>query len=389
MNILCINAGSSSIKFAIRPGDGTAPVAWGALDNIGQVEARLWIRSSRSDVGHESRHRGLTHTVAMARLLATVDELATPFAAVGHRVVHGGRRFAAATGIDTDVLAALDELVPLAPLHLPAQLSAIAQIADHAPTLPQVACFDTAFHRRMPELAQRLPLPEWAWNEGIMRFGFHGLSYQHVADVLGPECGRVIIAHLGNGASMAAVVDGAPIDTTMAFTPTSGLMMGSRCGDLDPGVLVHLLRRNAMTADQLDHLINCESGLLGVSGSTTDMRTLLAARDADARADRAITMFCRTAAKAIGALAAVVGGVDQLVFTGGIGEHASAVRAEICTTLAHLGLSLDAERNRGNAADIGADGGPSRVRIVAADETRVVARQTCAVVEDIDCRRVG
>jgi acetate kinase len=383
VNVLCINAGSSSLRFAVRHGDGTPPLFWGEVDGIGQPDARSWVRSTTQDVKDESRHRGMTHAAAIEQVLTALDERAVPLTAVGHRIVHGGRRFTSATRIDAGVIAELRTLVPLAPLHLPAQLMAIGQVTAQDPTLPQVACFDTAFHRRMPELAHRLPLPEWAWDEGIMRFGFHGLSYEHVVDALGPRSGRVVIAHLGNGASMAAVHDGIPLDTSMAFTPSGGLMMGTRCGDLDPGVFGHLFRQRGMTADQIDHMVTHESGLLGVSGTTSDMHTLLGTRDHDARADRAVAMFCRTAGKAIGALVTVLDGIDQLVFTGGIGEHAAEVRAEICVSLAHLGVVLDTTRNDADAAEIGADGAPCRVRIIAADETRVVARQTCAVVEDM------
>jgi acetate kinase len=308
------------------------------------------------------------------------------FVAVGHRVVHGGRDFVSPTRIDAGVLDVLRRLEPLAPLHLPPQIAAIEAVSARGPDLLQVACFDTAFHRRMPEVAQRFPLPEWAWDAGICRFGFHGLSYEHAVDVLGDDCGRVVIAHLGHGASMAAVHDGAPIDTTMAFTPAAGLMMGTRTGDLDPGVVVHLMRERGMSADDVDDLVNHESGLLGVSGTTGDMRELLDARRADPRAARAVGMFCRTARKTIGALAAALGGLDQLVFTGGIGEHAAPVRAEICDGLEHLGIRIDPGRNAAAAPVISAGGANCTVRIIPADEDRVIAHHTASIARALLAR---
>ncbi len=377
--ILCLNAGSSSLKFALRDPQGGA-LLHGAVEGIGAGRARVW---SRDASGADTVHGGRPvddHSVATSRMLEVLDRCdVSTFAAAGHRVVHGGRDLVAPTRIDAPVLDALRELVPLAPLHLPAQIAAIEAITEWLPSLPQVACFDTAFHRRMPEVAQRFPLPEWAWEEGVCRFGFHGLSYERVVELLGPRSGRVIIAHLGSGASLAAVDNGAPIDTTMAFTPTAGIMMGTRSGDLDPGVITSLVRDRGMSADDVDHLVNDQSGLLGVSGTTADMRELLDLRRTDPRAARAVAMFCRSARKAIGALSATLGGVDQLVFTGGIGERAAPVRAEICAGLGFLGISIDAQQNAIGAPMINVDGAGCIVRIVPADEDRVIARHTAAV----------
>lgn len=381
VSVLCLNAGSSSLKLALHAPRGAGAVLTGAVEEIGARDARVWLRGADGADLLDVHRPVRDHDLAAAIALDALAGLGLPAAAaVGHRIVHGGRRFAEPAVIAPSVLAELRRLAPLAPLHLPPQIATVEAIAARAPATPQVACFDTAFHRRMPEIAQRLPLPEWAWDEGICRYGFHGLSYEHVVDVLGPGSGRVVIAHLGAGASMAAVHDGAPIDTTMAFTPTAGLMMGTRSGDLDPGLVVHLLRDRGMGVADVERLVTHESGLLGVSGLTADMRALLAARAGDPRAARAVAMFCRSARKAIGALAAALGGIDQLVFTGGIGERAPAVREEICAGLEHLGVRLDPRRNAAGIGEVGDPGARCTVRVVPADEELVIARHAEALV---------
>lgn len=381
--ILCVNAGSSSLKWAVHNPVGTVRVR-GAVEGIGASAAHVWLRDASGTLVADETMHVPDHQDATDRALALLDDSDVgEITSAGHRIVHGGLRFVAPTLIDDAALGELRDLVDLAPLHLPAQIAAIEAIATHIPALPQVACFDTAFHRRMPEVAQRFALPEWAWDAGIRRFGFHGLSYEHVVDVLGPDCGRVVIAHLGNGASMAAVRDGAPVDTTMAFTPAAGLVMGTRSGDLDPGVIVHLLREHGMDADAVDRLVNQQSGLLGISGATADMRELLRTRGTDPAAARAVAMFCRSARKAIGALTAVLGGIDQLVFTGGIGERAAAVRAEICNGLSHLGVAIDPDRNTAAEPLISTRGASCAVRIVAADEDRVIAGQTAMIASSL------
>jgi acetate kinase len=383
VRILCINAGSSSLKVAVRIAHSKTPLVSGAVESIGRDHARLWLRGADGAVALDERHAVDDHARATALALDGLQRIGGPAPdAVGHRIVHGGRRFAHATRIDGNVLAELRTLVGLAPLHLPPQIDAIEAVAVRMPRLPQVACFDTAFHRRMPEIAQRFPLPEWAWEDGICRYGFHGLSFEHVVGVLGDGCGSVVIAHLGNGASLAAVRDGAPLDTTMAFTPAAGIMMGTRPGDLDPGVLVHLARHRGMGPAEIDRLINLESGLVGVSGTTSDMRSLVEARATDPRAALAVDMFCRSARKAIGALATVLGGLDQLVFTGGIGERAGVIRDEICRGLEHLGISLDSDANATDAATVSGDGSPCIVRVIPAGEDVVIARQTAAAVRE-------
>jgi acetate kinase len=299
--------------------------------------------------------------------------------AAGHRVVHGGPRFTQPQRIDAKLIEELKALVPFAPLHLPSQIALIEAIAAHYPDLPQVACFDTAFHSRMPEVARRFALPRELWEQGIKRYGFHGLSYEFIVDKLGKEIGpRAIIAHLGNGASMAAVKDGAPVDTSMGLTPTGGFMMGTRSGDLDPGLLLHLINKG-YTANQLESLLNHQAGLLGVSGQTSEMKALLEKRGTDPGAAMAVEMFCYQARKFVGAFAAALGGLDTLVFTGGIGERSAEVRAGICSSLEFLGIAIDAAANRANAEVISA-GSRCVVRVVATDEDLMIARHTLKTV---------
>jgi acetate kinase len=281
--------------------------------------------------------------------------------------------------IDQGLKDALQKLVPFAPLHLPSQLAMIEAVAAHYPDLPQVACFDTAFHSRMPEVAQRFALPRELWEQGIKRYGFHGLSYEFVVGKLGNEIGRrAIIAHLGNGASMVALKDGVPMDTSMGLTPTGGFMMGTRSGDLDPGVLLHLINAG-YSAGQMEPLLNHRSGLLGVSGQTGEMKVLLEKRQTDPAATMAVEMFCYQVRKFIGAFAAVLGGLDTLVFTGGIGERAAPVRAQICTGLEYLGIALDAAANARNTEVISAPGSGCVVRVIETDEDLMIARHTRSV----------
>jgi len=243
--------------------------------------------------------------------------------------------------------------------------------------MPQVACFDTAFHRPMPEVAQRYPLSRDLWDQGVRRYGFHGLSYEYIVSTLGAAArGRLVIAHLGNGASLAAVLNGRPLDTTMGFTPAGGLMMGTRSGDLDPGVLIHLMREKGYDWNQVDELVNNQAGLLGVSGISSDMKTLLEQRDRAPHAAQAVELFCYELRKHIGAMAAVLGGLDTLVFTGGIGEHAADVRREVCAGLAYLGIGLDTQKNRANAEIISSPESPCMVRVVPTNEDLMIARHT-------------
>lgn len=382
LDILCLNVGSSSLKFALfRMGGGEALVARGAAEDIGVAEGRFWLHGQAGRTPAEAG-RLASYRDAVERIFTALQahRVATP-AAIGHRIVHGGMRWAQPQRVDESVIADLRQLIPLAPLHLPSELEVIQAATDHFPDVPQVVCFDTAFHRALPEVAQRLPLPRSLWDEGIRRYGFHGLSYEYVLGALGPSArGRTVIAHLGNGASLAAVKDGRPLDTTMGLTPIGGVMMGTRSGDLDPGVLLYLIREKGYDAERLDRVVQREAGLLGVSQISSDMKTLLQRRDQDARASEAIAMFCYSIRKSIGALAAVLGGLDTLVFTGGIGERAAAVRWEICEGLGHLGVVLDERSNAANGDTISAAGSRCTVRVVVTDEDLMIARHTKAIL---------
>jgi acetate kinase len=291
--------------------------------------------------------------------------------------VHGGPDHSAPERVTPQLIEALRHAVPFAPLHIPAQLQAIEAAASQFPDVPQVACFDTYFHRRMPELAERFPLPRAFWNEGVRRYGFHGISYEYIMSMLGSAApGCVIIAHLGNGASMVAVRDGRPIDTTMGFTPTGGFMMGTRSGDLDPGLIVYLINQKHYDGVRLEHLVNHEAGLLGVSGISSDMKTLLEQRADQPNAALAIEMFCYQLRKQIGAFAAALGGLDLLVFTGGIGERAAPIRNEVCAGLKHLGVQLDPQANQAHADMISSSQSACVVRVIPTNEDLIIARHT-------------
>jgi len=358
--VLSVNSGSSSLKVALFEADGEDERA------LGRAEHAVASGDYRS---------------ALDAALAAFDEQGLPApGAAGHRVVHGGPRHAEPAVVDDDVLADLRELVSFAPLHMPAAIAGIEAIRARW-DIPQVACFDTAFHHHMPELAQRLPLPDTLWDAGVRRYGFHGLSYEYIVGAIGAaELGRAVIAHLGNGASMVAVHHGQSVDTTMGFTPAGGLIMSTRTGDLDPGVPVYLLREHGYDADRLEELVDRDAGLVALSGGTSDMQTLLERRNQDRRAALAIDAFCYQARKHVGALAAVLGGLDTFVFTGGIGEKAAAIRGGICDGLEHLGVEIDDAANAEHAAVISLPGAACVVRVERTDEDLVIARHTRALV---------
>lgn len=378
--ILCLNAGSSSLKFSVW--DDADCLGEGEVEEIGRPGAFAWLRAP----GAPPRRvpgRWTDHGEAAAGVFALLGDQALPEpAGVGHRLVHGGQAHVAPERVTPTLLADLRALIPLAPLHLPSGLAGVEAVAARFPALPQAVCFDTAFHRGLPEIARRLALPRALVDAaGVERFGFHGLSYEYVLERLGPAGrGRVVIAHLGNGASMAAVRDGRPVDTTMGLTPAGGFMMGTRTGDLDPGVLLYLMREKGYDAERLDRLVNKESGLLGVSGASADMKTLLERRERDGAAALAVAMFCYQARKQVGAFAAALDGLDTLVFTGGIGERAAPVRAEICDGLGHLGVRLDPARNAADADPLSVPGGGCAVRVVPTREDLMIARQSRAVL---------
>ena len=358
--IVCLNAGSSSLKFSVW--DDEKSLGEGEVEGIGRPEAFAWLQTPGAPPRRLPGH-WTDHGEATASVFTLLGEHALPApAGVGHRLVHGGRRHAAPERVTSTLIAELRALIPLAPLHLPSGLAGVEAVAARFPALPQAVCFDTAFHRDLPEIARRLPLPrDLADTAGVQRFGFHGLSYEYVLEWLGAAGrGRVVIAHLGSGASMAAVREGRAVDTTMGFTPAGGFMMGTRTGDLDPGVLLYLMREKGYDALGLDRLVNKESGLLGVSGTSADMKTLLERRERDQ--------------------AAALGGLDTLVFTGGIGERAAPVRAEICDGLGHLGVRLDPARNAAHTDPLTAPGSSCAVRVVVTREDLMIARHSRAVL---------
>jgi acetate kinase len=380
--VLSINSGSSSLKFALHQfaEEKTSRIAEGAIDRIDDTAGRLRLRHQGGAVEREAGYA--SQASAIEAILAEFPRLGlTTPNAVGHRIVHGGPRFSAPERITPEVLAALRALTPYAPLHIPGAIKAIEAVAANFPDIPQVACFDTAFHWQMPEIARRFALPQSLWHDGIRRYGFHGISYEYIAERIGDQAnGRVIVAHLGNGASMVAIRDGKSIDTTMGFTPTGGFMMGTRCGDLDPGVILHLLSQRGYDARSLDELVNHKSGLLGVSGVSADMKTLEAKRDTNPNCVVAIEMFCYQVRKEIGALSAALGGLDLLVFTGGIGEHSTLVRFEVCRALGHLGIEIEQALNDSHADTISATNSPCVVRVIPTDEDLMIARHTNRLV---------
>lgn len=382
-HVLSVNAGSSSLKLALfaMGATGCEPVVEGSIEEIGAAEGRVRLRPANQPEQIESK-AVRNHEGALDVLLRRFANLHEPeLDAAGHRVVHGGSEYQSPVRISEAVVERLRGLVHLAPLHLPANLAGIDALSSRLPGLPQVACFDTAFHSRMPEIAKRLPLPESFRDEGLRRYGFHGISYEYVlSEVTEAQRGRTIIAHLGNGASLAAVRDGVPVDTTMGFTPTGGVMMGSRTGDLDPGVLIYLMRAHGMDADAIERLVNRDAGLRGVSGVTSNMEILLNRRD-DPRCQAAVELFVYEICKAAGALAAVLNGLDTLIFTGGIGEHAAPVRAMVCERLEHLGVRIDPERNRQHEHCISESGAGCRVLVVPTNEHLLIARHTIRAID--------
>ncbi|MCC5810737.1 MAG: acetate/propionate family kinase [Ectothiorhodospiraceae bacterium] len=377
-SVLVVNAGSSSIKFALYArGDRPTPLYRGQADGLGG-DARFRV-SDLVEGGTEQRAlRGGDHRAAIEALMEWVEHCSRdrPLAAAGHRVVHGGTRYSEPVRLTDGILAELEDLKGLAPLHQPHNLSPVRLLAELRPDLPQTASFDTAFHRDQPWYAQRFALPRSYADEGVLRYGFHGLSYQYMARWLKehhPELhrGRVIVAHLGNGASLCAMRGGRSVATSMGFTALDGLPMGQRCGSLDPGVVLYLIRQRGMAAEDVEDLLYRRSGLLGMSGISHDVRALLESREPAAA--EALEIYCYRAAREIGSLAAALGGMDALVFTAGVGEHAAPVRADICGRLSWLGVALDEERNRGHAGCISHDDS-TPVLVVPTDEEGEIAR---------------
>ncbi len=381
--LLTLNAGSSSLKFSLFALEGRVPerLYTGAFDR-GVAADQVSIKSIDGTVTALLLAEPGKLASAFSAVLAWCEECDDfdHIAAVGHRVVHGGMHHAAPVALDDSIIADLAELSPLAPLHQPHNLDGIAQARTAFPHALQVACFDTAFHRTHPFVNDTFALPHRFYEEGVRRYGFHGLSYDYVSGTLDPalKAGRVVIAHLGNGASMCALKEGRSVGSTMGFSALDGLPMGTRCGQIDPGVLIYLMQEHGMDADALTSLLYKESGLKGMSGLTNDMRHLLASEDERAR--QAIDYFVFRIRRELGGMTAVLGGLDALVFTGGIGENAAAIRSMVCEGFEWLGLSIAEPANADNARDIEMDSSAVRVLVVPTDEEGMIARYTAELL---------
>lgn len=375
-----INVGSSSLKYSGFRWQARKPKTLtrlfdGTVENIGRSDGRMrWIEPG-SEIQEQSF---LCHDLAQAahKALAQIQDHGWgPPDGIGHRFVTGGPFHRDHQRINDPLRTAVKTSIPFAPLHLPAALSVLHAVEEQYPKVPGVACFDTAFHQTLPTEASRLPLPRTWWTAGVRKYGFHGLSYEYIVTQLDPrQSGRVIVAHLGNGSSLAAIRNGASIDTTMGMTPTGGVMMATRPGDLDPGVLLYLLREGGLSVDQLDHLCNHDAGLKGVSNISGDMEQLLASTDP--AASEAVSLYAYSVRKAIGALAVSMGGIDTLVFTGGIGTNAEAIRQQICSPLAFLGIHLETDVSLLQSRVVSKANSPVEVLVIPTDENLMIARHT-------------
>jgi len=392
MKVLVCNAGSSSLKFSLFEAEGELLLAEGGIDWTTKPTRLVFRRSGQQEIREELKLE--KHADAVARIL---DDLqAGPSAplrvlgelqAVGHRVVHGGERYTAAVRITPEVKRVIGELAELAPLHNPASLDGITAVEQILPKVPQVAAFDTAFHATLSEAARTYPVPQkWTREWGMRRYGFHGLSHSYcagrAAEMIGRRDLRLIIAHLGNGASVSAVRNGICVDTSMGFTPLEGLMMGTRSGTVDPGMLVYLLRQKGLDANQLDHALNYESGLLGLSGVSSDMRQVMSELADNPDARLAVEVYVHRIRQTVGAMAATLGGVDALVFTAGVGEHAPEIRKRVCENLNYLGLELDRTANETCQpdADVAMPASAARILVIATREDLTIMRETRQLV---------
>lgn len=386
--ILVINTGSSSIKFALFLLAEAEALSRGVSGKVSGIGAQAAFSvTSQVDRQVQESHVEITatdHAQALHIILSWLDSNSRDLnlLAIGHRVVHGGTRFSSAVRLDTSSLEALKALIPLAPLHQPHALHAIEVLMTQRPQLPQVACFDTAFHASMPRHEQRFALPRALEQQGVRRYGFHGLSYEYIVSLLptylGDQAnGNVVIAHLGHGVSMCAVQQRRSVATTMSFTPLDGLPMGTRCGAIDPAIVLYLMERG-MTAEAISSLLHHQSGLFGLSGISDDMQTLLASTQPEAV--EAIEFFCYRISREVGSLTAALAGLDALVFTGGIGEHAAAIRARICEATAWLGIQIDNQANAVNALKISADHSKVSVWVIPTDEEQIIARHSLSTI---------
>lgn len=387
-NILTINGGSSSIKFAVYQTDGPISRLFsGNIDRIGLPDSKLTFTREKEKIKDTLKIKTSDHRSAANFLIDWLEKQIdfSSLNAIGHRLVHG-MHHSNPEIITPELLDELHRITPYDPDHLPDEIELIEIFGQRNPKLTQVACFDTAFHQTMPRVAKLLPIPRRFDKKGIQRYGFHGLSYSYLmeelARVAGPAetNGRVILAHLGNGASMAAVKNGKSIDTSMGFTPASGIMMGTRPGDLDPGVAWYIMQSEHLTPKQFNNLINHESGLLGISEASSNMHDLLVSETKDIRAAEAISLFCYQAKKCIGAFAASLGGLDTLVFAGGIGENAPVIRSRICEGLEFLGIELDKKLNEANGPVISAKNNKAVVRVIHTDEERMIAKTVSQMI---------
>ena len=387
--ILTINGGSSSVKFALfETGASLHRILGGGIDRIGQPGATLLLKGLNPGDNISRPLAAPDLTTAVDALIDGIEEHSGhgAFAAVGHRVVHGGPKYSQPRRITAEMVADLRKLSPFDPEHLPEEILLTEEFHRRFPDMPQVACFDTAFHHDLPRVAQLLPIPRRYEAQGVRRYGFHGLSYAflmgELARLAGMEAaqGRVILAHLGNGASLAAVHRGKPMDTSMSFTPTAGVPMSTRSGDLDPGLVWYLARTEHLDAKGFNEMVNFKSGLLGVSETSSDMRDLLEHETQDVRAAEAISLFCYQIKKWIGAFAAALGGLDTLVFAGGIGENAPTVRGRICGGLGFLGIELDEKQNATNEGVISSETSRVPVRVIPTDEEWMIANTVCRVL---------
>jgi acetate kinase len=388
-SILTINGGSSSIKFALfEAGDPLRRILEGGIDRIGLPEATLRVKGLNPADNFSRPVTAPDHAVAVSALMDWIEERLgrDALTAVGHRVVHGGSKYSKPQQITAKMIEELHQLSSFDPEHMPEEILLIEAFQRRFPELPQIACFDTAFHHDLPRVAQLLPIPRRYEAQGVRRYGFHGLSYEFLMGELARQAGTdaaqglVILAHLGNGASLAAVRDGNPVDTSMGFTPTAGVPMSTRSGDLDPGLFWYLARTENMSAKQFNDMVNSQSGLLGVSETSSDMRDLLDRETQDVRAAEAVALFCYQIKKWVGAFAAALGGLDTLVFSGGIGENAPKVRTRICDGLGFLGIKIEEKQNASNESVISAANGRVTVRVICTDEELTIAHSLCKVI---------
>jgi len=389
LRVLTINAGSSSVKFAVyRVGDPLFLELHGKMDRIGLEGTQLIFQDTATDQQESLPVAVADHSAAAMILIDWLEgrQVFAAIRAVGHRVVHG-MAHAEPTFVTKTLLGELRRTMPYAPDHFPQELGLIQALHHRHPGLPQLACFDTSFHCTMPRVARQLPIPRRYEALGVQRYGFHGLSYAYLMEELvrlkDPAAvkGRVILAHLGNGASLAAVRDGESLDTSMSFTPASGLVMGTRSGDLDPGLMAFLSNNDHVTPSMFDHMINQESGMLGLSETSSDMRDLLEQEATDVRSAEAVALFCYQAKKGIGTFSAVLNGLDTLVFSGGIGENSTQVRTRICQGLDFLGIELDEKCNAISAAVISTESSRVTVRVISTDEELMIARSVCRALK--------